>query len=120
MNRNARLILSLCLSLVAVFMLSIATLSVSHKKAPDDMQVRKHIDRQPDKTPAQAVGLEVYHVGESGGYLTVYQGNRNGRVLYKTDIAIDTLRYADQEMIRGGVWIEGAEELANFIESFGL
>jgi len=53
------------------------------------------------------------------GYVTVYLSDKPLEPLEITEIRAETLRLGDQEILRRGVKLQGAESLSVFLEDFG-
>ncbi len=79
----------------------------------------------PVPSPSQTTSLfemsenDEFIVTVLDGYVTVYLSGSPDTPIEKTEIRADSLRLADQEMLRQGVVLQGLESLSHFLEDFG-
>lgn len=123
MSLNGRFSLLTALGLTAGTMLMALALTPKPKPAETSTEAPFRQTAAPmAETPAgqEGPGLTApcYWIHEQDGMVAVFDADDRGVPLTVTGIAVHTLREADQRMIRGGVLIEGAENLSHFLESF--
>ena len=79
-------------------------------------------DLEPPAASAEPVGnvpAEGFWVCEHDGYIAVYHNADRAAPLETTAIAVRSLRNADQDMLREGVFFEDYMDVVLFLEDFG-
>ena len=76
----------------------------------------------PDVAPptsAEPEPVDGFWVCEADGYITVYHNAGRDTPVETTGIAVRSLRAADQDMLRAGVFFEDYMDVVRFLEDFG-
>lgn len=114
MSRKIKLTATaVCLCLLALSLTALAVFSAPVQFTP------------PVPSPSQASALSgidgdnEFIVTILDGYVAVYLSDAPNIPVETTEIRVDSLRLADQEMLRNGVVLQGLESLSHFLEDFG-
>ena len=124
MSTKGRLSILGVMFLAACAMLTALALTPSpapHPPIDDEGGMFLHAETPPvtGKDHTLTAAERRYWVHEHDGFVAVFDADSRETPLRVTNIAVHTLRYGDQVMFRGGVLIEGDENLSHFLEDFG-
>jgi hypothetical protein len=121
MNIKMKIITSAAaLALMGVFLTALALSAPDEAEAPAYSTPPVLLDSPaPSVEPVANVPADGFWVTEFDGYAAVYHNTDRDTPLETTGIALRSLRTADQEMLREGVFFTDYMDVVLFLEDFG-